>query len=331
MSGFASLDAKLAGQLFDPSGTYYNAGLRAEALRAALMEYSRYFPQHTRYGVGTLAKDALGSDTEITVIGDFWKNGDTIRIGAYSETEETRTVSGVQVVEGDDTEVLPRVSLGLTQALTYTHEAGEVVAKDPLGLVLTSGVDTYLLPKDWLYPDINTFDLAIGVKSQVRRTVSYYDALYRVTSRLSQWGFGRAQNVGLIPIYGTYPLMGNPFSNVNEGMTDSQQVVFRFVSGAQPMLYISLPPAITKSVDIWYYRMQDFPTLPLEAVEPVLHYAKYAVYTAQASRVSQGLDFQEADVAEFPSRSAQALTQMAAAEKAHFEQFTRHRPIMQAG
>jgi hypothetical protein len=248
-------DSELAAILQDPSGDVFSDDQRAVALAGAVREYSRIEPLSQRFGTGTVYASAAAADTHLIVAGGPFLPGNSVTIDKGLPSEETLVLGALQTFDQTTVGLIGNPLKFAVPALGFAHDAGADVSLATVGLLLVVGQDKYILPGDFMQPDQSSFDIAVGAKSSVRRRMSYYDAIYEETARLSSVGgspFGRSGSVG-----GRNP-NGIPggVSSACAGRT------YRFLISDRPRLVVTPTPTISSRLDFYYLACHTASTVP---------------------------------------------------------------------
>jgi hypothetical protein len=202
----ARFDAELKNRLSDTAGATYSTALRSLALAAAVRAYSRFEPRLARFGTGILYSAIAVNAVSIVIFGGVFATGDTITLEGGTPNAETVTLGAVQNFDLTAAGVIGTPQQFAIAAATKAHAAGASITKSSLGLSLVANQDTYALPTDFEEVDQGSFDLAVGAKATITRTISYYDAIYRAAARLSSVGYGNSIGYGpSAPFYGNNP------------------------------------------------------------------------------------------------------------------------------
>jgi hypothetical protein len=213
------------------------------------------------------------------------------------------------------------------------HYEGCAIAPTAVGLSIQPGTDTYLLPRDFIDIDKESFDLAVGAKSTQRRGNSFFDSSYIIAQQLSGVGYGGASNYG--PSFPSgYPIAGNPFDNPNSGVASrgTSETIFRFLRQGQPQLVITpVPQGATVTLDFFYRGSHTIASIPDADIDAVLHYAAYVLYQGQAAALNQGGDLKIGDREQFYSKNAAQLNALAKCALEEFERRVRLVPYGVSG
>lgn len=151
----------------------------------------------------------------------------------------------------------------------------------PYTLSLVAGTDTYSLPADFIEPDRESFDAAIGLTSDARMAGSIYSLIYAAASRFQASGFGSAANWGGSHTFGFAPMHGHPADNPNGGAPQAAQTTFTFIRSATPSVIVKPAPTVTGDLEFFYKARHVVPTasadttIPEEDIGLALLYAKY--------------------------------------------------------
>ncbi len=291
-------DTRLAGLLGDSGGATYLPSMRSLAAMEAALGYSRYRPALRRMGTGLLASAAASGATAIQVVGGVWGAGSVLSLGQWPEAVEVVTVTGVATAFASGSEDIPVLTLTLpSPGLVNSHVAGAPIS-GVIGLGIVPGQDTYALPKDFFHVEQESFDLAVGAKSQVKRTSAFYDASYGVAANLSGVGYAGQSNWGN-GYFGGQPIAGNPAYNPNGapgggvGSGSGGGVLYRFVTTGRPQLIISPAPNAAQTLDFYYFGCQTIASVPDADAGACLDFAKAKCLEAMASQYGSSGDYKE--------------------------------------
>lgn len=318
-------DSELYSSLGDPNEYYYSKAMRLNAIKQAVHQYSNYRPLNRRFGTGMvwLPANVGGEPTNILqVVGGPFLPGDAIVVEPYTANFEQLTVLAVARAASTVANMAAPATVTLTASMTKAHLAGSLVTKATPGLSLVAGQDTYYLPYDFMRVDQESFDLAVGTRTQLKKSASYYDSAYTLTQALVGEGFGYRQNWGQSPATGGWGVPGDPLNNPNSGFgsnTNVGQTIMRFMGGATPLLSILPAPMVTKTLDFNYYGQHVVETIPDYDFQAVLAYAKYACMMARCTTLAAQEDYTEGDIKHDFSRSVSALRNLAAQERKEFD------------
>ena len=314
---FTNYDNNVAQQLGDPLGCIYPQATRLSAEVSAVLEYSRYRPCLRRLGNGEVFIDAQIGQNYIDVVGGPFLPNDVITIDPLLSSTETATITSMVPEAASSTQTCRITRLNLQANLTKLHTSGSMLTKLSStvvgGISLIAGQDTYALPLDWIRIEIESFDLTIGAKSQVRRGNGFYDAAYVISNELSGVGGGLGSNFmalggslgGLLTPFALTP-SGQPISNT------SFEIVYRFLSNNTPQLIVTPVPVVPSVLDFYYYGGHTFNSLPDKDMDPCIDYARYKVLSAQASVMAAQIDYAiQGSVRQTPSASARSLREEA--------------------
>lgn len=202
-----------------------------------------------------------------------------------------------------------------------------------VGLAITAGQDTYTLPADFITPDRDSFDDAIGMTSALGGAGGYYSLIYGLANRFSSTGYGSSSNFGSSAWYGLAPIIGNPLDNPNGGMPQLVPTTYTFIRSATPQLIIEPAPTTSTTLTFFYRALHVVPTantpctIAQEDERLVYLYAKYlrcmAIATGRSAALKYEINGEKIDHSKAPeyyaAQAAVALTE--------FEKLTRFIPI----
>ncbi len=157
-------------------------------------------------------------------------------------------------------------------------------------LDILANQDTYTLPSDWIEPDQESLDQAIGSRSNASAMGSYYNFTYDLSNSYALTGFGSAITFGPSAFYQYSPIFGDINDNPNSGIaTNNQPLVLIFQRETPPSLVVEPMPSGDTSWDIFYRAVYPAPTptadfvVRQEDVPYVLEWAKGLRYLALAA------------------------------------------------
>jgi len=319
---YTRLDQLLMSSLDDPTGSKFGDDARASAIALAIREYSRYVPVQRRIGAGILQDSLAPGDTSITVTGGPWSVGDLVKVG-LGASQETLTLTAV---EPDTSYPVPlgaptRITFG---AATKTNARGAYVTKPTVGLQILAGVDTYELPADFVSPDQESLDIAIGAKALVKKTSSYYDSSYTNAMRLVGPTPNASQNVrGAIPYPGYWR---NPNANILPS-----GVTFRFSLAGQPILQITPVPVADLTLDFYYNAQQTVETIPDADLDAIIDLCAAKALSQRAVTLGRQGSYKEGDESVDLAKAADALQEQAKMRQEKFDRYFRFRPYAVGG
>jgi hypothetical protein len=213
-------------------------------------------------------------------------------------------------------------------AAAYTHFAGSPVARGTLGLALVAGQDTYQLPRDFLQVDQASFDVAIGLKCTLDRSISFYDAIYQITGNLSGVGSGSSMGFGVGYVGAS---MANQIPGGYPG-AGAGCMVFRFVLGDYPQLVIMPVPQLTLTLDFWYNASHIAQTVPDQYFEDLMNYAIYAAVSGREAYFASQLSGEDVGAYKhMTDKTAAALNKTAETAHKHWERRFVYRAYMTSG
>ncbi len=317
------LDQLLAASLDDLAGESYSDDARQAAILLAIREYSRYVPVLRRLGCGiTLNALAVGG-TSIIATGGMFNVGEQIIVGLGTNAE-TCTISAVSpdASYGLDLGAPTQLTVG---ALTKNHRKGTYVAKATIGLQIVPGVDTYELPPDFIKPDQDSLDLAVGARATIKKTSAFYDSAYLNTNRLSGPTPNTSQNVqGGIRNYQNNPNGGGFAQNPSE-------VLYRFSLSGLPILTIYPVPTANRTLDFYYSASQTVDTVPDSDLDAIVALCTAKALSQRASAFGGQGSYKEGDEAVDGAKSAGELRMLAKEQQDKFDNYIRFRPFAQGG
>jgi hypothetical protein len=322
---------ELALALGDPTNGTYSANALQSALLRSVRAYSQYRPCLRRIGTSTLVLPVTAPTATLYVTGGVLVIGNVLTLDAGSPNAETVTILRL-ANDNDGAQPTAYTTLTLTTSTAKTHLAGALILPVTPGLNVTAGIDTCLLPADFVRPEQSTFDMAVGAKLSYRKGDGYYDASYLISNQLSGTGFGRAANWGPMSSV-AYPLVGNPLDNPNSGINQPGQAAFRFYLSDTPSLRIIPSPNTAYVLDFDYYGCQTIASVPSADQEIIMLYACYAAATAQA-QVMNSVDGGDVKIEEYEqsvSRNALALLKLAESKYKMWEDKLRFAPYGTSG
>lgn len=320
--------------------------LTDEALLSCLMRaclaYSHYRPVLRRIGDAQAVKAAAQGSNEVQVVGGLFRGGEAVVLDFCGLGETGALVESVALAPAGAQEsavAVPVTTLTLTQALLSDLPEGALIVPEEeestRGLALTAGRSAYGLPLDFLQPDQDSFDLCVGARSQVKRTASYYDAVYGLSNALSGIGYGYQINSGLAVPGSPYPIAGNPFNNPNggPGQPGSAGTLYRFALQGRPTLSVTPPPGAPGRLDFYYRGVHVPASVPVADQEAVLAYARYAALQVLATHTNQILDAtaSELNLTDRATNNVAQLHKLAEAALAEYEKHVRFRPLALSG
>lgn len=316
-----AFDAALAATLRDVGGATWTPTDRQTATRKAVMRYSQYRPALRRYGTGAVWTAVGSGGNTIDVVGGTWFNGDTILIDPLQAPEAPLTVEGVTAVSADPTTTSPVLQLTISGNLANAHGVNALVTHQPPagyvtpGLLIVPGTDTYLLPGDFVRPEQESFDLAVGAKASVRRGNGFYDAAYDISNALSGTGWGSSSNFA-----GTYQAGGAsnqqyfaalPGGTAIAGSQSSSETVYRFLTNMPKMLVITPIPQTAMLLDYYYRGMHTTDSAPEEDSDAILAQATAEALLMQAVPYALDGEMKTTDLDTRSSKSVQGFTALA--------------------
>lgn len=319
---FDRLDKQLRRSLGDNCGDGYDEQLRFGAIATALREYSRFVPLLRRMGTGVLSDATAAGAIELLVTGGPFAVGDIVKIG-LGASMETRTISAVAPDQTSGNEVGSGTIITVA-ALTFAHRQGEFITRATVGLLLVAGVDTYELPSDFIGPDLDSLDLAIGSRATIKKGNGFFDAAYTNSNNYS----GPMPNPR--PNYGGATVN---YSNPNMGVfgPSGMETLYRFTMAGTPILTISPAPAASRTLDIYYQAQQTVDTVHDSDLDAVLHLCKAEAVSARATTLGELGSWSEGSVKENNSAGASSLMEIATQERAIFDKHFRFRPVLMGG
>lgn len=245
------------------------------------------------------------------------------------------------------------MKVNLTGALANQHPAGDSVyyvntnaqsgyAGIPVynGLNLIAGQPDYPLPYDFLDPEQQSFDVAIGAQWVYRKQDSFYDGPYRKTAALSGVGPGQAMIFGG---YGTYGVNGwgwptgqqvgggSGLTGIGGGAGNGPEQEYSITGGNQQILTLTPYPIQAGPIFFNYFAQQQLETIPDSDLEALCQYAQFSLLSTLASKIAQGIDYKDGDVTEDRSRNVKVLTDKAGAAKDRFDETIMDNPRVSTG
>ena len=184
----------------------------------------------------------------------------------------------------------------LTQAIRHLSTYRPLSKRTTLELV--AGQDVYPLPADFLAPDQESFDAAIGGSSEVRALGSYYSLIYQASSQFATSGWGAGTTYGPVNPMGWAPIAGNIYDNPNSGMPQARGAEYRFMRQRNPELIVSPAPAAARSLTFFYNAQHTIPTAATDSSladddsNLMLLYAKYLACLALSTGALQVMKYE---------------------------------------
>lgn len=312
--------------------------LTEEALTQSLLEasvvYSTYRPATRRIGEAQTVKSAALDTDEILVLGGLFSDGDQILVDFCGAGEDSYTIDSVvlSTIEDENTGVsVPLSVITLTSDLTASVEEGALIVPDVAanvrGLAIREGRATYALPRDFLSPDQDSFNALIGSKGYVKRTGSYYDAVYGLTGPMTNTGPGYLINVG------GYTPYSRAFNNPNGGSAIHQMLQYRFILQGRPTLTISPTPTAARYMDFYYNSVHTISSVPLVDQEAFMSYARYSALLKLTTYIGHIIDTSatEINMTERAHMNVKELRQLADIALKEFNDAIRDVPYAESG
>jgi hypothetical protein len=301
------------------------ANARTYATIQAALAYSNNRPLLRRMGTGNLFTASKVGDTTVLFVGGVWQVGDSAVLLDQFFPQETVTIDGLAPYQPTNTVAgfsVPVLEATLAVPLANAHSANALLKKVPVsgqqvsGLTLSPGVDTYFLPLDWISPQQDSFDLAVGAKATVRKTESYYDAVYGYSNAISSVGAGTGSDFlgGYLsgsdnPSLNAFPLP--PGSGPIAPGASPGQTIYRFLQNDPPMLIMMPTPGQTQVLDFFYNGAHTINSIPASDFDAVLNYALYAACVSLATYYASLIDYTEEGVTEHPGQTSDKLMAIA--------------------
>ena len=334
------LDATLAQMLNDPNGKTYPPSMRAMAEALAVRAYSRWIAYKRRFGTGALyIPGQIGQNNILTVGGPFIV-GSIITLDALTPWSETFTVTNVQRADSDQAPFVGTpLSLTLSGNMVNYHPLPTTVTQVNFGLTTVIGQDTYVMPYDFLDPDTETWDMAIGSRRWIKRQETFYDGVYSQSQAIFGVDYGMAQNFTGSPGIGT-GLFGGGFLGITvpDGSPaigpisgGSNETLYTFIQGDATILLVSPAPNRVVTYDFQYYAQQQPSTIPDADLDALADAAQGACYETWAAYLGGLIDFKEDYITEYPSQNTAQLKVMAQNKKNDFLSKVRNRPYATSG
>lgn len=298
------------------------------AMYGAVRQYSFYQPTQKRWGTASLLSSIPTGTAIIQTTGIQISAGQQFTLGYGLPTAETVTVASATPPQFSQGIGMPQ-AVTLTAVTNYPHSASEIIYPTAIGLSVQPNIDQYIMPSDFLEPEMDTFQLAIGSRVSYRNQSSFYGQLYSNAEKFSAVGIGDRLNFGG---YGgvSMVLMGGP----TPLPVSSQNVVpyYSFRNNVPIVMTIWPAPQYPVILDFWYYAICQPSDVPDDMMDAVLDYAMFIVLTDMAAQMgSASSDFKDSDVEETPSQSSYRLSQIADKHKDRFDVRVRKRPYAISG
>lgn len=302
------------------------------ALESALLGYSRLVPARRRLGTGVLLAPLAPGDTLMRVVGGMFETGQMLLLGRSGLSRirpEALVVQEVSIDVPDERRRIPCLEITLVDGVKNRYGAGQLVTAIAPGLQLRAGIDTYLLPPDWIGVDEASLDLALGVRAMPIGQSGFYDGAYRQSATLSGLGYGQRSDfgAGLPPLSSIWPAI----SGGREGAMVSCQTQYLFDEAAPATLTLIPAPTGDRRLDFYYLGHHTLETVPEQDREALMAYATYLLLDGQASFMARREDRAAGDEKALYSKSREGLAAQAAEALARFHRLILNRPCSYGG
>ena len=280
--------SELGYALGDPSNAIYSANANTNAMYRAIREYSRWRPLKKAIGMATLyAATAIG-DTTMQLLGGPFVIGNVLNVDIIGiGIPEVVTVTAIAMTN-DSTDGIGAPQTVTVAPLAHAHAVGCIVVNQITGITTVSGQSTYALPYDLISLDQESFGLATGQRSAVKKYERFYDAATWFSNALGGVGFGQSQTfTGYGSGSGGYAAFpfgpGNSIVLPGPGGTEA---IFSITMGDPPALTIAPTPSAGWVLDPVYYWGQHTPaTVPDADMDALLCYAQWAALMSRIAAV----------------------------------------------
>ncbi len=334
---YAVFDRDLALALNDPDGCVYSQESRQSATKRAVREYSRYFNKTRRYGTGNIVLSRPSTflptnTTQFGMVGATPSVGDVLTLDEYTAYSEQVTVLEVDPLVSNELYTDAGNLITIADPGTKFKHYDNASVQGSIGLQINQGQDTYPLPFDFILPEKESWDIAIGAKPATHTFVSFYDYAYAYSSQLSGVGWGGRANFG--SGFGTlgYPNSFFPLPG-QEGVVNYNGIQYgaliRWLIDASPRMVVQPTPIATATLDFYYFCCHSIASIPEDDAEICLLYAKYSVISAYAAKLATKTEIQIASTLQRnPESSVKRLNEVAAVALEEFNVRTKFIPIL---
>lgn len=328
----------LAQALGDPSSAIFTADAIQTGRNRAVLEYGRWRPQLRRMGTGALFVQPNTGQAVAVMTGGPFLAGDVLTIEPFTANSETLTVSSAAPAGETVEQTVRLASVTFTANIAKSHAAGVFVSKITStvtgGLTIVQNQDTYALPYDFVRPHQESFDIAVGARASVRRGNAFYDAAYGISGALSGVGYAGQMNYGS-GYGGTLGGSASPFAMNAQGQVVSgasaDEVVYRFLLSANPMLVITPVPAAGQTLDFFYWGGHTVESVPDADLSPLLDYATWAVIDGYARSLAADGDFKAGEFEAQTSKTVAGLLQLSKDALCRWDRQIVRRPYVSSG
>lgn len=334
------LTTQISAALTSTGGVTCTAAGLQTALLLSVLAYSSYRPVLRQMGEAQTVSNAAISATSLVVVGGLFTVGQSVYVDYCGPNEYTTTISAITPYadQGGDASIgiAAKLSTITVPALPAAITEGAIVYPVPVsnnsGLQLTVNRERYRLPGDFVRPDQDSLDTALGMKSSVNRGQGFYDAAYSIGSLYSQVGYGQRTDFGAGYASG-YPIVGNPYNNPNgaPGQVPPGTTVLRFLLQSNPTLVISPPPGQSWWLNFYYFGCHVPASIPAHDADAVISYALYSVFNALASDFAGQGGVTVFGITERGDKSAAEYRTIAANYLAQFESRIRFSVVATSG
>jgi len=322
-------DTELSIALRDPNSEIFTSGDRLTAMMRAIREYTRYKPLKRRIGTGTLIYAVAAGANKATLSGGPYRPGDQIVVDVFGSSQ-TVTVATVQPSETNLEGVGTYTDITTLSTFAVSHPIGAFCQKELLGIRVVAGTDTYLLPFDFISVQQDSFDLATGSRTALKKYDTFYGAVQVFWGLLSGVGWGLSQ--GFRGGNWSGPLVAVPDSNgpVTE-IGPLQQRAYILVEGPPSLLSILPAPNAPSTLDFYYNALRSPDSVPDADMELLLLYAIYSAVSGKQTEMAGNMDVTDDDVSIRFGSSAKSLADLAQSSLNEWNSRLRKRAIVVSG